>query len=569
MTGDGRSEMSSWSASMSDVSPSPPPAGSRAGSTRSRSRSLALATLLFVLFLTFLDNTIVTVVLAHVQSDLHASVSQLQWVVNGYALTFASLMLSFGTIGDLFGRKKVMLAGVAVFCAGSVIAAVAPDTDLLIAGRVIMGVGAAASEPGTLSMIRHLYPDRGERARSLGIWAAVSSLGLALGPLIGGLLVFGWSWRAIFWANVFFGVLAFASAVVVLPESSDPIRARFDVPGFVLGALAIGSLTFGIIVGESAGYHTWWIDLLFFFSLIAALTFILAELRATNPVLNVRYFKIATFASSNVIAFTAYFGTFAIFFMVALYLQVVGANSPLGLALNFIPLAVGMVAAALLTGRWVAAWGPRIPMATGCLIAGIGTLLTNANISPHAGIAQIGWTMFLAGVGVGMAMVPVTSAALGSVPAEHSGMAASTTNTFRELGAVVGVAVLGSIVNGQLTVNLVRKLTAIGIPKSYQSLVVSAVTTGTYQGEAKSASAQNHAITHIVNEVVSAAYGAFGRGLSLSLNIAGALLLASAVLALTTVYGRRIHVERVNSEEGHLLHLSVEDDPGLSRSRTR
>ena len=155
-----------------------------------------------------------------------------------------------------------------------------------------------------------------------------------------------------------------------------------------------------------------------------------------------------------------------------------------------------------------------------------------------------------------MAMVPVTSAALGSVPAEHSGMAASTTNTFRELGAVVGVAVLGSIVNGQLTVNLVQKLTAIGIPKAFQSLVVSAVTTGVYQGEAKSAE-KNPAIAHIVNEVVSAAYGAFGRGLNISLNIAGALLLASSVLAMATVYGRRIHLERVKSDEGHPLHLSL------------
>ena len=324
-----------------------------------RSPSLALATLLFVLFLTFLDNTIVTVVLANVQGELHASVSQLQWVVNGYALTFAGLMLSFGTIGDLFGRKKVMLTGVAVFCAGSVIAAVAPTTAILIAGRVVMGVGAAASEPGTLSMIRHLYPGRAERARSLGIWVAVSSLGLALGPLIGGLLVYGWSWRAIFWFNVFFGVLAFTSAIIVLPETSDPVNARFDFLGFFLGALSLGSLTFGIILGETAGYRTWWIDLLFLFALLAAIVFVIAELRAKNPVLDVRYFRRSTFAGSNIIAFTTYFGTFAIFFMVALYLQVVGSNSPLGLALNFIPLAVGMVAASLLTGRWVAAWGPR------------------------------------------------------------------------------------------------------------------------------------------------------------------------------------------------------------------
>ena len=527
----------------------------------SRSRSWALATLLFVLFLTFLDNTIVTVVLANVQSDLHASVSQLQWVVNGYALTFASLMLSFGTIGDLLGRKKVILFGVAVFCAGSVIAAVAPDTDILIIGRVVMGIGAAASEPGTLSMIRHIYPDRAQRARSLGYWAAVSSLGLALGPLIGGLLVYGWSWRAIFWANVIFGALAFVSAVIVLPESSDPVRARLDVPGFLLGAIALGSLTFAIILGETAGYRTWWIASLFGASLVAALAFVIAELRAPNPVLNVRYFSNLTFTSSSVIAFTVYFGTFAIFFMVALYLQVVAANTPLEMARNFVPLAVGMVVASVFTGRWVAAWGPRIPMATGCLLAGIGILLTNARVTPHVGIGQIGWTMFIAGVGVGMAMVPVTSAALGSVPAEHSGMAASTTNTFRELGAVVGVAVLGSIVNGQLTVNLVRKLTAIGIPQAYQSLVVSAVTTGAYQGEAKAATAKNHAISHIVNEVVSAAYGAFGRGLHLSLNIAGILLLASAVLAATTVYGRRIHLDRVNSPDGHLLHVSVDGQP--------
>ncbi len=546
---------------MAAVPPATATTGAGAVGPGGRTTSLALATLLFVLFLTFLDNTIVTVVLANVQSDLHASVSQLQWVVNGYALTFAGLMLSFGTIGDLLGRKKVMLAGVAVFIAGSIIAAVAPDTDILIAGRVVMGVGAAASEPGTLSMIRHLYPDRAARARSLGAWAAVSSLGLALGPLIGGLLVYGWSWRAIFWFNVFFGLLALVSAVIVLPESSDPVKARFDFPGFLLGALALGSGTFAIILGESHGYRTGWILGLFGVSLLMALAFVFAELRAKNPILNVRYFRIPTFTGANIIAFTAYFGTFSIFFMVALYLQVVGQKSPLGLALNFIPLAVGMVGASLATGRWVAAWGPRIPMATGCLLAGGGILLTNMRISPTAGVGQIGWTMFIAGVGVGMAMVPVTSASLGSVPAEHSGMASSATNTFRELGAVVGVAVLGSIVNGQLTVNLVRKLTAIGIPKAYQSLVVSAVTTGAYQGEAKQATAKNHAITHIVNEVVSAAYGAFGHGLTLSLNIAGGLLLGSAVLALVTVYGRKFHLARMASDDGHPLHMSTPGAP--------
>ncbi len=527
-----------------------------------RAPSLALATLLFVLFLTFLDNTIVTVVLAQVQSDLHASVSQLQWVVNGYALTFAGLMLSFGTIGDLFGRKRVMLAGVAVFCAGSVIAAVAPDPRILIAGRVVMGVGAAASEPGTLSMIRHLFPDRAARARSLGVWAAVSSLGLALGPLIGALLVYGWSWRAIFWFNVFFGVLAFTSAAVVLPESADPVKARFDYGGFLLGALTLGSATFATILGETHGYGTWWIATLYAGSLVAAVAFVLVELRVKNPVLNVRFFKRPAFAGANIIACTVYFGTFAIFFFVALYVQVVGSSSPLRTALDFVPMAFGMVVASIFTGRWVAAWGPRLPMAAGCLVAGVGILLTDVWITPTAGVTEIGWTMFLAGTGIGIAMVPVTSAALGSVPSEHSGMAASTTNTFRELGAVAGVAVLGSIVNGQLTVNLVHRLTAIGIPAKFQQVVVEAVTTGTYQGGANKAVAANPSIAHIVNQVVNAAYGAFGRGLDISLSLAGALLLASSGLALATVYGRKLHLERVNSEDGHLLHVSLEGEPG-------
>src|ERR1022692_3121816 len=219
-----------------------------------RRRPVALAALCTLLFLTFLDNTVVSVALASIQGDLHAGVSSLQWVVGAYALTFAGLMLAFGMVGDEFGRKKVMLAGAGVYCAGAALSALAPGIGILIAGRAVMGLGAAASEPGTLSMIRQLYPDHRSRNRALGVWAAVSGCSLALGPVLGGTLVGVWSWRGIFWFDVTFGIAALAIAAVVLPESSDPQAGRVDAVGTLLGASALAALVFAIINGETAGF---------------------------------------------------------------------------------------------------------------------------------------------------------------------------------------------------------------------------------------------------------------------------------------------------------------------------
>jgi MFS family permease len=213
------------------------------------SRGAALAAVCAILFLTFLDNTIVSVALADIQTSLSTSVSGLQWVVDGYMLAFAALMLTGGTLGDLFGRKKVMLAGVAIFCAGSVVAALAPSSGVLIAGRLVMGLGAAASEPGTLSLIRHIYPERAARARALGVWAAVSGLALALGPVIGGVLADGPGWRSIFWFGFGFGALSLGVAAVTLTESKDPEGRKLDVPGLVTGAAAIVAATYAVIGG--------------------------------------------------------------------------------------------------------------------------------------------------------------------------------------------------------------------------------------------------------------------------------------------------------------------------------
>ncbi len=501
-----------------------------------RRPELALAVVCFILFLTFLDNTIISATLADIQSSLHAGVTQLQWVVGAYALTFASLMLLGGTLGDLFGRKRLMLIGVVVFCAGSVLGALAPSPSLLIAGRAIMGIGAAGSEPGTLSVIRHLFPERRGRAVALGVWAAVSGLALAMGPVFGGILVGVWSWRAVFWFNLVMGALAFVGAAVTLPETSDFVRARLDVGGFVLGAVAVGSATFATIAGETSGYRTWWVVALYVVAFVALAFFVPVELRARDPMLNLRFFERPPFAGSTLVAFTSYFGIFSIFFFVALYLEVVGSTSPFHLALDFVPMTVGMVLASIFAGRWVSARGMRVPMIVGCLTSALGLFLTDALITPHSGLSSVGWTLAIAGIGFGIVIVPVTSSALTSVPAEHSGMAASATNTSRELGAVAAVAVLGSLVNGQLTVRLIGKLAAIGIPASYRQQVLAAVTTGSLGSQAKAFEGkQSAAVKHIIDEVVNAAYGAFSHGLDLALSISGALLLASGIVVFFAI----------------------------------
>jgi len=503
----------------------------------SPAQAVALATLCVVLFLTFLDNTIVSVGLADVQNDLHAGVTSLQWVVNGYALTFAAFMLAAGSLGDVLGRKKIMLAGVGVFCAGSVLAALSPNVDTLIAGRVIMGLGAAASEPGTLSIIRHVYPDGRTRADALGVWAAVSGLALALGPVIGGALVGLHSWRDIFWFNLFVGVVAFSMSLLFVPETSDPAGRRIDAVGTILGALALAAGSFAVIQGEQSGYGSGSIVALFVLAAVAMVVFLAVERRVKSPMLELSLFARPPMAGSNFVAFASYFGIFSIFFFTALYLQVVANASAYQTAVDFAPMAAGLILSSIFTGRWVGRMGPRIPMTVGCLMAAAGVFATGAVLDPHVGFGTLGWVLPIAGIGFGIALVPMTSTPLSVVPPERSGMAASATNTSRELGAVFGVAILGSIVNARLTGGLAARLRAIGIPPSFQSLVLHAVTGGGLSSNAatKAERSKNVAVSRIATKVVQAAYNAFGSGLHTSLEISGGLLCAGAAVAAITV----------------------------------
>ncbi len=497
----------------------------------------ALTVLMVVLFLTFLDNTVVSIALGSVQGDLHAGVTSLQWVVSAYALTFAACMLAFGMVGDEFGRKRVMLVGVAVFCAGSAMSALAPDVQLLIAGRAVMGIGAAASEPGTLSMLRHLYPAERIRDRAIGVWTAVCGLALALGPVVGGALVGVWDWRAIFWFNLAFGMGALAAGAAVLPENSDPDAHRVDIPGFVFGAAALSALIFAVINAETAGFVDPGVISLLCVSMLAGVMFLWWESRTAHPLLDLRYLRVPQFLTSNIVAFCAYFATFAVFFFTALYLAEVAGYSGYQIALVFLPMTVAMTVVSVLAGRWAAVTEPRWSTFGGCLVFGAGLLLTAAVISPDPDYLQLAVALAVTGVGIGSTVVPITASAMSAVPPQRSGMAASAANSSREIGAVIGVAVLGMLVNAQLNAHLVASLRNLGIPANFQAIVISAVETGTVPSSRNAAGVGPAGEAKLVQEVIQAAYSAFYSGLHAALFLSAGLVFAAGLFTVLWVGG--------------------------------
>ncbi len=506
-----------------------------AATMRYGGRSLALAVLCVVLFLTFLDNTIVSIALGNVQTQLHAGVAGLQWVVGAYALTFAGAMLGFGMVGDEFGRKRVMIIGIVIFCLGSVLSALAPSIGVLIAGRAVMGFGAAASEPGTLSMLRHVFTKERERGWAVGVWTAVSGVALALGPVIGGILVGIWDWRAIFWFNVVIGALALSLCLAVLPESSDPDAHRVDIGGSAFGAVAIAALAFAVIEGESVGFGSAQTVALFCVCGLGIIGFFWWESRVAHPLLDLKFLRVPAFLTANVVAFCAYFATLAVFFFTALFLDEVAGYSGYRIAAIFVPMTVLMVVASVLAGRWVTAVGLGWSILVGSVLFAAGLAFTALAISPKPAYLPLAAALALAGIGVGSTVVPATSSALSAVPPERSGMAASATNTSREIGALAGVAVLGALVAARLSADITAQMQGLGLSKALQHYVISEVEIGATPPAGSKAYA---AYGELGSKVIGAAYHAFESGLHVSLSLGAALILLAGIFSFVVLRRR-------------------------------
>lgn len=404
-----------------------------------------LVSVSFALFMIMLDNTVVNVALPAIQRDLGIGVSGLEWVVTGYALSFAVLMLSGGKLADMFGRRRIFLLGLAVFTISSLFCGLAGTAELLIAARVVQGVGSALMMPATLSIITATFPPR-ERGAALGIWAGVSAMALAIGPLVGGLLTdhVGWNW--IFYVNVPVGVVGLVGARLLIRESKDTSHEqRLDLPGLVASGIALFALTYALIEANRHGWTSSLILGLFGLAIVAGAVFVLLELRQRLPLFDMSLFRDSTFVGANVVALLVSLAMFGVFFFMSLYMQNVLGYSAARAGAAFLPMTMLIIVVAPFAGRSSDRLGSRWLMTVGMSLVGV-SLLFFAQLQPDSQYLLLLLPgMVLGGVGMAITMTPMTAAALSAVPVDKAGVGAGMLNTFRQVGGALGIAVMGAI----------------------------------------------------------------------------------------------------------------------------
>jgi EmrB/QacA subfamily drug resistance transporter len=432
-----------------------------------------LGALAFALFMIMLDNTVVNVALPSIQRDLGIGLSELEWTVNAYALMFAVLMLSGGKLADFFGRRRVFLIGLAVFTLSSLVCGLATTGGTLIGARTVQGVGAALMMPATLSIISATFPPH-QRGMAIGIWAGVSAMALAIGPLIGGLLTQHIHWSWIFFVNVPIGVLGFAVGRLVIRESRDTSEdQRLDVPGLVASAVALFALTFALVEGNAYGWGDPLILGLFALAALAFVAFVLLEQHQRAPMLELGLFRSPTFAGANVVALLVTLAMFGVFFFMSLYMQNVLGYSAVQAGAAFLPMTILIILIAPAAGRFSDRIGSRWLMTAGMALLAV-SLVLFSRLGLESGFWDIFPGLIVGGLGMATVMTPMTAAALGSVPVAKAGVGSGVLNTFRQVGGALGIAVMGAIVAAHVDLTGGRPDPASFIDGFQTALLVSA-----------------------------------------------------------------------------------------------
>jgi EmrB/QacA subfamily drug resistance transporter len=415
-------------------------------SSTSRRNGWTLGIVSVALFMVVLDNLVVSVALPTIHRDLGASIQSLEWTVNAYVLAYAVLLLTGAALGDRFGRKRMFLLGLAVFTGASALAAFARSTDLLITARAIQGAGAAVVTPLTLTLLAEAFPSE-RRGMAIGVWSGVSGIAVALGPLVGGAVVQSLTWHWIFWINVPIGIILAPLAARWLSESRGPY-GKLDLPGLALASTGLFGVVFGLVRAQSLGWSSPSILAALIAGLALLAAFVVFERRTPEPMLPMSFFAERSFAVTNVASLTMYFGMFGSIFFLSQYMQNVLHNSPFQAGLKLLVWTGGTMIVAPLAGVFSERFGSRLFMFAGLSLQAGALAWLNAMTSTHLAYSRMLVPFFMAGAGMALVFAPSANAVLASVRAEQAGQASGANNAIREVGGVLGVAVLATVFTG-------------------------------------------------------------------------------------------------------------------------
>ena len=509
-----------------------------------------LVAMVFGLFMPMLDNLVVNVALPTIQRQLGAGVSGLAWIIDAYTLTFASFMLTGGALGDLYGRKRFFMAGLVTFTVGSLLCGLSPTTSTLIGFRALQGLGAAMLLPGSLSIITATFSGK-ERGAAIGVWAAMSGLAIAIGPVVGGFLVEHVSWESIFYINVPIGLIGLTMTFLIVRESRDTSKSRrLDPGGLVTGTAGLFFLVYALIEGNSRGWTDELIVGAFVLSALFLSLFFWIESRRESPMLPLAFFRNPTFAASNVVAAAVFFAMFGTVFFLTLYLQNIQGYSPVGAGMRLFAFSVVMLLVAPTAGRLSDRFGSRWFMTIGPLVAASGMALM-LRTQPGSSYWTVIFPAFVVlAAGLAMTMTPMTAAVMSSVSPRHAGVASAATNTSRELGGVFGIAILGAVVTSAFKRDFLARLVGAGLSKPVaQTIVARAGNRAAAGGSSVEAIRQNSppgTPGRTLDAVHQAIQGSFVHAIHVGMLIAVAFMVLASIVSVIFV---RSHVG-VEVEEG-------------------
>jgi EmrB/QacA subfamily drug resistance transporter len=513
-----------------------------------------LAAMCFALFMIMLDNTVVNVALPSIQRDLHASLSGLEWTVNAYTLTFAVLLVTGGRLGDIFGRRRMFLFGVVAFATSSALIGFAPTQGLLVGGRALQGIGAAFMMPATLSIISDAFPPA-ERGRAIGMWAGVSALALAIGPVVGGFLTEYVSWRAIFFLNLPVAAAAVAVTLFATRESRDEtIERSVDFPGMAAISVGLTGLILGLIESNQWGWGSSRIIGLFALSAIAFIAFVAIETRSKAPMVDFSFFKSRTFLGANLVAIVISFAMLAQFFFIALYMQNILHYGALDAGIRFLPSTLMIVVIAPIAGRLSDRIGPKPLMLAGLVLIAL-SLLLQSQIDDTSTYGTLLPAFVVLGVGIALTMSPMSTAAMNSVNIAKAGVASGILSMSRMVGGSLGVAVTGALFANFARARLDHLLNGTPLAKWPRGQMLEAVSSGQASKVAAGATPEQ------ARQLTQAARDAFIHALAGSMRVSMGVVVAGLVVAAVLIKGRGLPEREPGQKRAEEVHPEAVAEP--------